>query len=634
MSAKTLFAYLLVVICCRAGQHTPITPSGWRMMDYYPVRTPHVVDTTSGLVPLLVAPYDGLRLFVSFVDYAKRSSSLVQLTNLSLNGSAPCSAALRGTNLWLVYNAAPCFGVTNFYNTNAFKILHYGISGNPPSAATLLDDTYSIPIVGCCSISQNQVSLYYTPVGGIFHQIYMPNPFTIEARGDRMMGLIYRTPSGIWTHQYPVATVTVSEDRNVEEMRTAFAAHPADGAIWGFSVEPGSYTIRTTRLVESSGVYTYSINKQWIKSGYGLENAWESPPPCTLVDPWNKKLVLMYGGWVMDGYLSKTYNPAQILDVAADGTYLYQRNTNIYVGPLMTGMAGMILDGNTRQFVYRDMKGPRNTGYYATSEGLYGTNVPLSIVTIANGVWSAPEIFVDQADIMIGYIQNAPGIFYTHWPDRTVMMYCPTNGVVQPPSPPPPLAIPPTITQNPVNSIVITAGETFTLSSMASGTLPLAYQWFKDGNVIVGATSPTFSRSNAQFIDGGSYWVIVTNTAGSARSTIASVNVQSAPPPSPLPVLNTAVIVTPSVIYNRQNCQITSTITSNGTPVAGASVQVVFRGPKNIMNATVVTGANGKAVWTFQVNANKLGRGQATVSCTASKAGYMSDSGTAMCTIR
>ncbi|MGA3007590.1 MAG: protease pro-enzyme activation domain-containing protein [Opitutaceae bacterium] len=92
-----------------------------------------------------------------------------------------------------------------------------------------------------------------------------------------------------------------------------------------------------------------------------------------------------------------------------------------------------------------------------------------------------------------------------------------------------------TIFAQPQSATVYTGGS-FSLSVAAtSNTVPLTYQWYFNGAPISGQTNATFSKSNAQTSDTGSYAVTVSDGVGSVTSAPATVTV-SAPPGSPAPV--------------------------------------------------------------------------------------------------
>jgi Immunoglobulin I-set domain len=83
----------------------------------------------------------------------------------------------------------------------------------------------------------------------------------------------------------------------------------------------------------------------------------------------------------------------------------------------------------------------------------------------------------------------------------------------------------PTITSQPSNQNV-TAGQTATFSVTATGQLPLAYQWSKNGTSIGGATSATYTAPATTTADSGStFQVKVSNSLGSVTSNSATLTV-------------------------------------------------------------------------------------------------------------
>lgn len=84
----------------------------------------------------------------------------------------------------------------------------------------------------------------------------------------------------------------------------------------------------------------------------------------------------------------------------------------------------------------------------------------------------------------------------------------------------------PSITTQPVSQTV-SAGSSTSFSVVASGGGILTYQWYKDSNAISGATSAAYALSSVGSTDAGSYYVIVSNSAGSATSSTATLTVSS-----------------------------------------------------------------------------------------------------------
>jgi alpha-tubulin suppressor-like RCC1 family protein len=73
-------------------------------------------------------------------------------------------------------------------------------------------------------------------------------------------------------------------------------------------------------------------------------------------------------------------------------------------------------------------------------------------------------------------------------------------------------------------SQTVAAGGTVTLSLTVSNTA-LAYQWFKDNRLIVGATNSTLTVANAGVINSGTYFVVITNISGMVISLPSMVAV-------------------------------------------------------------------------------------------------------------
>ena len=90
--------------------------------------------------------------------------------------------------------------------------------------------------------------------------------------------------------------------------------------------------------------------------------------------------------------------------------------------------------------------------------------------------------------------------------------------------------IPPTITTQPATQ-TIASGSTATLTVTVSGSSPLTYQWYQGA---VGTTTTPVGTNSASFTTPAltattTYWVRVSNSAGSVNSTLATVTVASIP---------------------------------------------------------------------------------------------------------
>jgi hypothetical protein len=82
----------------------------------------------------------------------------------------------------------------------------------------------------------------------------------------------------------------------------------------------------------------------------------------------------------------------------------------------------------------------------------------------------------------------------------------------------------PVITTQPTNQFV-SASVTASFSVLATGVVPITYQWLFDGAAMAGGTNRVFSLVNAQPTQSGYYSVIVSNASGSVTSQVAELKV-------------------------------------------------------------------------------------------------------------
>ncbi|WCJ58414.1 immunoglobulin domain-containing protein [Fontisphaera persica] len=87
---------------------------------------------------------------------------------------------------------------------------------------------------------------------------------------------------------------------------------------------------------------------------------------------------------------------------------------------------------------------------------------------------------------------------------------------------------PPQLTSS-LQNLTVDVGQTAVFSVTASGSAPLSYQWYKDGNPITGATAASYQIASVRLEDGGRYSVRVSNSVGSAQSGEALLIVRAPP---------------------------------------------------------------------------------------------------------
>jgi uncharacterized repeat protein (TIGR03803 family) len=132
--------------------------------------------------------------------------------------------------------------------------------------------------------------------------------------------------------------------------------------------------------------------------------------------------------------------------------------------------------------------------------------------------------------------------------------------------------VPPVITAQP-QSASVTAGSNVTFTVTATGTTPLRYQWQVNSVNIPGATGISLTKTNVGTNDAVLYSVVVTNIAGSATSSNATLTVNVPP----------AITGQPQSASTAIGSNVSFTVTATGTAPLG--FQWRYNGT-NIQHAT------------------------------------------------
>lgn len=99
--------------------------------------------------------------------------------------------------------------------------------------------------------------------------------------------------------------------------------------------------------------------------------------------------------------------------------------------------------------------------------------------------------------------------------------------------------VPPTITVQPVSDTV-DAGSVAIFHAVATGTMPIAYQWYRNGASIPGAVASTYTtEATASGDNGAAFTAMATNVAGKATSAVAVLTVNVGPVITMQPVSET-----------------------------------------------------------------------------------------------
>lgn len=156
---------------------------------------------------------------------------------------------------------------------------------------------------------------------------------------------------------------------------------------------------------------------------------------------------------------------------------------------------------------------------------------------------------------------------------------------------------PPSITAQPANQTV-TAGQTASFSVSATGTMPLTYQWQKNGSAISGATAATYTTPATTSADNGAQFkVVVSNSKGSATSNAATLTVTAA-----------------------SSVQITTTSLPNG------QVQVAY--------SATLQATGGTTPYTWSVSSGSLPAGLTLTASSGAISGTPTTAGTSSFTIQ
>jgi hypothetical protein len=73
--------------------------------------------------------------------------------------------------------------------------------------------------------------------------------------------------------------------------------------------------------------------------------------------------------------------------------------------------------------------------------------------------------------------------------------------------------------------VTVALGDPATLTAQVEGSLPITYQWFKDGAPVLNATNDTLTYSQTTSPNTGNYQLVATNPAGTNASTVVALTI-------------------------------------------------------------------------------------------------------------
>jgi len=137
----------------------------------------------------------------------------------------------------------------------------------------------------------------------------------------------------------------------------------------------------------------------------------------------------------------------------------------------------------------------------------------------------------------------------------------------------------PSITTQPASQAV-TASQTAAFSVVATGTVPLSYQWRRNGTALSGATSASYTTSATTASDNGAqFTVVISNAAGSITSNAAMLTVN----------------VPPSIAIQPASQTVTAGQTAAFSVVATGTAPLSYQWRKN---GTAISGATSSSYTT------------------------------------
>ncbi len=394
----------------------------------------------------------------------------------------------NGGNFGQFYDFAIESGFVAGTNTLDFIVFNAGESVNPIGLR--------VEMVGTVEVAGEPPRIITAPVGGTY---LVGDTVTLSVLADGTPPLSYQWKrNGTDVPGATEASLTLDNITLAQEGDYTVVIRNAAG-------ELTSPAARLTVLEPLPGLFNTGVDDQ----GVVLFDGSEDPHYRLVVNPDDPNVTvplvqdstafpIVAGPWVANSDTSVWIGPRFETSGAAGGDYVYELQVDLTgFDPRTAFIEGLWATDNTAQLLLDGAP----TG--VSNAGNFGTLSPFRL----------EGLFLSGKNKLQFKVNNA-GAGYTGLRVQGL------RGGARRGSP----GDVPRIISQPVGGLLLT-GESLTLSVLADGARPLAYQWRKNGADLPGRTAAELPLNTVTRADAGDYAVVVSNFAGAITSVVAAVTV-------------------------------------------------------------------------------------------------------------
>jgi hypothetical protein len=311
---------------------------------------------------------------------------------------------------------------------------------------------------------------------------------------------------------------TVVDDSATSDGLWRFSASVAAAATGTISYMPPGGTAQPMPLDTTKGAY-------YVHTGFGGQNGLNTNYP-------NGTYQLTFNGQTSAVSLTGDTYPNVPVATVSTGTW---SNGTLFVS---AGQAVTISINFTTNY------NPGNAHSSITLSGAYsatsdtGTNfsvsqLSLTIPATALQTGQVVNVKLDLDNLVTANLTSVPGFIVAALYEQETSFLI--QGGSAPTTPAPVFTVQPT-------ALTVATGSTAVFSAVATGSPAPAYQWYKGGNILPGATGPRLVLSGTTAGSAGGYNCVATNAGGSTTSNAAGLTVVSSTNPGRL--INLSVLST------------------------------------------------------------------------------------------